>query len=242
LTAENHTLDSISMKKRKQASGMDRGQEKFKLPPDVSCHKQALSSGVAFVFRHRTLGELGRVVVEPRNNGATSLTCEVVGDPADPMTETRAEIFKPLGLELTGRVAAIAGASPDVHRIESPPFPPYSKGIVESELIPCERCGEMAAMLIFAPEATDEGHFEDYARLMYPEYTRLNLPTWIIGPDLSADGRPSQRPANVLKVWPVREPLKRSSPAEFSPMLDEMISAHCGKRRKHAQKRQVFAV
>ncbi len=35
----------------------------------------------------------------------------------------------------------------------------------------------MVAMLIFAPQATDAGGFEDYARKMYPEYTRLDLPT-----------------------------------------------------------------
>ena len=42
----------------------------------------------------------------------------------------------------------------------------------------------MVAMLIFAPGATDVGGFEDHARKMYPEYARLNLPTWIIGPAL----------------------------------------------------------
>jgi hypothetical protein len=219
------------MKKRKQASGMDSGQGKFKLPPDVSFHMEDLSFGVAFVFRHHTLGELGRVVVEPRNGGTTSLTCEVVGDPADPMTETRAAIFKPLGLELTGRVAAIAASYPDAPRIEPSSFPPYLKGVVESELIPCERCAEMAAMLIFAG-SNRRGPLRGHARLMYPEYTRLNLPAWIIGPDLSTDGGPMQRPSHILKVWPVREALRRSSPVEFNPLLEKVLSAHCRARRK----------
>src|SRR5262249_49800275 len=48
--------------------------------------------------------------------------------------------------------------------------------------IPCERCGTVAAMLIFAPNATDPGHFEGYAHKMYPHYNHLNVPTWIIGP------------------------------------------------------------
>jgi hypothetical protein len=33
-------------------------------------------------------------------------------------------------------------------------------------------------MRIFAPAATDAGRFEDYARKRYPQYTRLNVPTW----------------------------------------------------------------
>ena len=44
--------------------------------------------------------------------------------------------------------------------------------------------GSVVAMLIFAPEATDSGRFEDYARKMYPQYNHLNVPTWIIGPAL----------------------------------------------------------
>jgi hypothetical protein len=38
--------------------------------------------------------------------------------------------------------------------------------LIESRLIPCGRCSENLALLIFAPGATDAGRFEDYARLM----------------------------------------------------------------------------
>jgi hypothetical protein len=38
----------------------------------------------------------------------------------------------------------------------------------------------------FAPQATDSGRFEDYARRIYPEYVRLNLPTWFVGPALGS--------------------------------------------------------
>jgi hypothetical protein len=163
------------------------------------------------------------------------IMCEVVGDPADPMTEKRTATFKPLGLELTERVAAISSPPPDARSVATPRGTAEPKKLVESKIIPCERCGAMAAMLIFAPEATDEGRFEDCARLMYPEYTRLNLPTWIIGPDL-AGGPPLQRPSHILKIWPEREPLKRSSAAELNPLLDKVVSAHCGQRRKYATK------
>ncbi len=67
----------------------------------------------------------------------------------------------------------------------------------------CERCGRMVAMLIFAPQATDPGGFEDYARKMYPEYTRLDLPTWIIGPALG-DGPLIDRPADIPRCRALR--------------------------------------
>jgi hypothetical protein len=41
--------------------------------------------------------------------GAAIFSCEVVGDPSDPMTTQRAAIFKPLGLELTRQMEAVMG-------------------------------------------------------------------------------------------------------------------------------------
>jgi hypothetical protein len=67
-------------------------------------------------------------------------------------------------------------------------------------------------MLILAPEATDPGRFEDHARKMYPEYTRLDVPTWIIGPALG-DGPHEDRPADILKVLPSRARVERLRPA-----------------------------
>jgi hypothetical protein len=55
-------------------------------------------------------------------------------------------------------------------------------------------------------EPTDPERFEDYARKMYPQYNRLNVPPWIIGPALG-EGPLIERPADVLKVWPTREPI-----------------------------------
>ena len=66
-------------------------QGRFELPPDVSFRKQRLNDGWAYVFRHRTLGELGRILVQDTGDGHSRISCEVVGDPADPMTAKRGE-------------------------------------------------------------------------------------------------------------------------------------------------------
>jgi len=81
-------------------------------------------------------------------------------------------------------------------------------------------------MLIFAPNATDAGHLEDYARKMNPHYNHLNVPTWIIGPALG-EGPLIDRPADVLKVWPAREPIQRLPPAQFNSLLDQFVTRHC---------------
>ncbi len=168
----------------------------FRLPPDVSFNKQPLHYGWAYVFRHRSLGELGRIVLEETDDGRTRLSFEVVGDPNDPMTAERAAIFQPLGMELARQMEAAIGPTADA----VPSGPP--------------------------PQATDPGGFEDYARKMYPEYTRLDLPTWIIGPALG-DGPLIDRPADILKIWPVRAPIERQRPAAFNSMLDRLVIGHC---------------
>ena len=82
------------------------------------------------------------------------------------------------------------------------------------------------ALLIFAPKATDPGEFEDYARKMYAEYTRLNVATWIIGPALGG-GPEMDRPADILKVWPKRTAIERWRPVEFNSIIERLATTHC---------------
>jgi hypothetical protein len=65
------------------------------------------------VFRHRLLGEIGRILLQELDDGRCHISCEVVGDPSDPMTTQRAAIFKPLGLELTRQMEAAMGRTPE---------------------------------------------------------------------------------------------------------------------------------
>jgi hypothetical protein len=168
-----------------------------------------------------------RIVLQDAQDGRTHLSYEVVGYPDDPMTADRAAIFQPLAMQVAQRMEAATGPTTDAGPMDLPPCcPPEPKELVEGKLIPCQRCGGMVAMLIFAPGATDAGRFEDYARKMYPEYTHLNVPTWILGPALG-DGPLMERPADILKVWPDRAPMKRQRPAEFNAMIDQLLLRHC---------------
>ena len=204
-----------------------KSKTSFQLPPDVSFEKQRLSNAWAYVFRHRVLGELGRILLQELDDGRCHISCEVVGDPSDPMTTQREAIFKPLGFELTRRMEAAMGKTPErAGSVDLPPRPPETEEVIESKLIPCERCGTVVAMLIFAPNATDPGHFEDYARKMYAHYNHFNVSTWIIGPALG-EGPLIDRPADVLKVWPTREPIQRLPPAQFNSLLDQFVTRHC---------------
>jgi hypothetical protein len=209
------------------ARDSSKGKAAFRLPSDVSFEKRRLHGAWAYVFRHRVLGELGRILLQELGDGRCHIACEVVGDPADPMTARRMAIFKPLGLELTRQMEMAMGATAEgAGEVEPPPPLPQAQEVIESKLMACERCGAVVAMLIFAPVATDPGRFEDYARKMYPQYTRLNVPTWIIGPALGA-GPLIERPADALKVWPAREPIERLRPAQLNARVDQLAKGHC---------------
>ena len=195
------------------------------MPPGVSFRKELLEGCHTYVFRHVELGELGRIVVQGLPNGQCHLSSEVAGDPNDPITAMRKEMFAPLNEHVTNAMEAMLGkGSPD--GIVQPSTPRNPTEVVESKLIQCERCGSNAALLIFADGATTPGGFEDYARKMYHKYTELDVPTWIIGPPVGELDE-SRTPTQVMKVWPSRDEIVTMTAEEFNEGLDALLDKHC---------------
>lgn len=198
----------------------------IRLPPEITFDKRALAEGGwAYDFRHRTLGALGRILLQdlPGSRG-THVSCEVAGDPADPHTAKRRAVFEPLGLEITRQMGQATGPDLDSRPYAVPAPPVASTDVVESKLMQCRTCDAFVAMLVFAPGATNAGRFEDYAQMMFPEYSQRALPTWIIGPAL---GPGPKDPADILQVWPTRKPIQRLTPGQFNPRLDRLATRHC---------------
>ena len=76
------------------------------MPQDFSFCKQALVQGWSYEFRHRGLGQLGRIVLRETADGRSHISSEVAGDAKDPRTAERMAIFKPLALEIIQRIEA----------------------------------------------------------------------------------------------------------------------------------------
>ena len=152
----------------------------IRLLPEIRFEKQHLGGTTwAYMFRHTALGALGRILLQEEPGGVgTRVTCEVAGHPADPATARRRAVFEPIGLEISRQMGEATGGSSDPQG-PAPPSPLDPPQRIANKLVQCRRCDAFVARLIFAPDAADVARFEDYARLMYPEYVRTGLPTWI---------------------------------------------------------------
>ena len=200
----------------------------FQLPPEISVQKETRSYGFAYLFRHRDIGELGRIVIQGRPDGQSHIICEVAGDPRDPMTTKREAIFKPLGLAITQQMERAMGQeeSKEAQWVNPPEHPTEPREEIASTLMQCETCRANVALLIYADNAVEPGGLEDYARLMYANVAELNVPTWVIGPP-SGNGPPLRQVSDMLKIWPTREPVFRSCPDDFNSIIEKLITAHC---------------
>ena len=195
----------------------------FRLPPNISVTRHPLPNGVAYVFRDLELGELGRLAVEGTATGEVRMTSEVAGFPSDPMTRRRCERLEPLCMDLMRAINPMGGNG---RSASLPVRAPQPVGQVPCEEVRCDTCGKMVAFLVFAEEATDDGRFEDCARLMYAHYAKNNVPAYIIGPALGR-GPMEYRPANILQVWPQRGPMECLRPDQFNPRVIELANQHC---------------
>jgi len=183
----------------------------------------------SYVFRHDELGELGRILILP--HGAESqIVCEVVGESDDPMTAKRRAVLEPITREITDTMTFACGDSAN----KPEPYIPQREehGIVKSNVYPCDVCGAVTSMIIFAPDAETKGRLEDYARMMYAKVKELNVPTWIVGTETEfiVNGE-DLRKSLVLKVHPDREEARIMTPDEVMDKINKLMDTHCKKKK-----------
>ncbi len=150
------------------------------------------------------------------------MSYEVAGSPQDPMTVKRREIIEPLHKQIMQKMDDTLGGGPE--NVPAPPRPPEPQECVVSKLIPCPRCNKGVAFLVFADHARNAGEMEDYARKMFDEVARINLPTFVIR---TIDENRADLPAEIMKIWPDRGPAQCMTVDEFNGIIDGIVLAHC---------------
>lgn len=216
--------------KKPEASRKNK-QSSFKLPPKVTCQKKERGSGeISYTFRHAQWGELGRIEVIPKEKQSQINAYVANQDQEDPLSEIRLALFHTIALDFNNELSTrhgkgITARIPDL---------PQDKRVVESKVMVCETCDAPVAMLIFAPDAYTSDMLEDYARMMYSNTKKLNLPTWVLGAEEEiVPGREGM--ALILKTWPIREPARKISSLVFEPMLHKLQTRHCKAKGKAAK-------
>jgi hypothetical protein len=79
-------------------------QTSFKLPPDVTFSKEQSGLSISFVFTHKKLGPLGRIVVKPEGTNQTRIDYELMEPKGFSSTQEGMEIFLPIAKELMERI------------------------------------------------------------------------------------------------------------------------------------------
>ena len=153
------------MKKKHSLSHMAKMARStdFSLPAGVGCDKVLRQDGhLAYIFRSKELGDLGHLLFLA-HPGGTQCVYEVAGEPDDPMTAKRCEVFAPIAEYVSSKMEMICGKGGG----EVVPYQlqPESQ-IIESKLMPCNKCGSTTSMMVIAPNAETPGQLENYARLM----------------------------------------------------------------------------
>ncbi|HGU7323866.1 TPA: hypothetical protein ACNBB8_003177 [Legionella pneumophila] len=214
------------MNKKSLDKKIKKARESFSLPPEVTSTKTQLSNGrFAYVFRHVTLGELGRLLIIPHSNGESQFVVEVSGDPDDPMTIKRQEILGPITSEMLETMTMICGSG----KGEPEPYQtPEHKYEIRCEEIVCNVCGKLVALLVLSEADTIAG-LEDYARMMHAAIKKNNVPTWVIGREKEVKIKGGYAGlALSMKLWPERCTVQELLSTEFNPLLDKLIDACCG--------------
>ena len=195
---------------------------KSNLPPGITFTKTRIQDQWVYTFRHKDLGNIGRIRLKGTGNN-TTINLDVIGEPNDPMTARRREVFEPVGMRIANQMESIVGRGSE--KLVPTPQPIQEKTLVKSQIMQCVKCDAYVAMLIFADNAWTPDCLEDYAQMMYSNYSEMGLPTWIIGSPLNNS---MDALAYFLKVWLEREPVCLLTPDEFDPVICKIQESHCG--------------
>ncbi|WP_394230561.1 hypothetical protein [Shewanella colwelliana] len=190
----------------------------LQFPPGISLERQ----GQTYVIFRNKREEIGGVALTETPLGDTQLRPYLAaGKESDKTT-----------------VAFIAQQMSDVllmHQAQKPahlrrePYPPNNlpEGVkaFENKLLPCSRCGQFVAKLIFAEEVSSAVAMEDLAKKLELEAFVSAYPIWIIGaPDSENDDIAKHL---TLQIAPIKGAVYWEHPDKMNQRLIELDDHHC---------------
>ena len=216
----------MATKKRLQELYNQGKQSNFNLPPEITVERSPSADGCYIQkFFHQLLGEIGRIIIIPHGQ-ESQICCEVIGDPDDPMTRKKKDIFAPIATQITEILEKELGIG-----LQSITSYNVKEGgnLIESIVYPCNKCNQVVAVMISAHDAQTQGELEDYASKMYSKIRELNVPTWVVGREreITLSNGKKTGEAISMKIWPNKENPEIIEAELFNKMIDQLIDSHC---------------
>jgi len=195
----------------------------YQLPEKIKLRKESQGDVHIYYVRHEEIGDLGRIVLS-EYMGQSHFSSEVCGNPNDPLTQKRLEIFKPIAEDLIEEVSKqLKSPSQDIPLGSYKPEAKSSEHFVESQLLCCIKCNTPVCRIVYTHKNT-QADIEDYYRLVFKEFKKFDILTYIVG---LVDTYTEQ--VLVLKAYPQRDEKPEKIDANiFDVKVQNMQSGHCG--------------
>ena len=197
----------------------------FDIPDEIQFEKTHSDNGDwYYTVRHDVLGELGRLHVLRKGNGALRFLVEVLGDPDEFIEEQRQDILEPI-------VENVLAALRQALHYETDDFGNNTPATVGCEEIVCTHCGAIVALVICVDGVVGPDELAESSQFFSKRITKYNVPTWVLG-NITEFRMGSYVTTKflILKLWPNRVKAKEMLSISLKAKLDKLMQEHCAKR------------
>jgi hypothetical protein len=197
----------------------------FDIPDGIQFEKTHSDNGDwYYTVRHDVLGELGRLHVLPKGNGALRFLVEVLGDPDEFIEEQRQDILEPI----VDKVLTVLKRAFDC---ETDDFGKNRLASAGCEEILCTHCGAIVALVICVDGVVGPDELADSAQFFSKRIAKRNVPVWALG-NITEFRMGSYVTTKflALKLWPNRVKAKEMLSIRLKAKLDKLMQEHCANR------------
>lgn len=194
----------------------------MRLPEGISVEKSVVDGCVTYVVL-KDKQEIGGVAVSGTPAGETRL------DPylKESQNQNDVKLVALVQQQMTDALLMHEASKPEhLSRDATPPdFVPEGTEVFESKMIPCSRCNQVIAHLVFSWDSASEEEMECVGKKFELEASVSDYPIWILGaPDSDDDAIAKHL---TLQISPVKENVYWEHPNEMNKRLIALDDDHC---------------
>lgn len=197
----------------------------FDIPAEIQFEKTHSDNGDwYYTVRHDVLGEIGRLHVLRKGNGALRFLVEVLDDSNEFIERQRQDILEPI-------VDKVLAALKRAFHYEEDDFEKkhLTSASAGCEEILCTHCGALVALVICVDGVVGPDELAEGAEFFSKRIAKCNVPTWALG-NITEFRMGSYVTTKflALKLWPNRVKAKEMLSIRLKAKLDKLMQEHCG--------------